>query len=205
MIYHASSVCRALLKVVGEKKDDWDIKLSGVLFAERTTVQRSTGYTPYKIVFGREATLPFQLEKEPAVAAPDMTDGVVQQLGELSAQLHDKVIENIKTAQESMKKEYRRKHAKVSISYKQGELVLLRNFIRMDRKTNKLTADAWRGPYVLVAISDHGLCTLQCQKSQKILQKKYNVSHLKRYISTGLTKQHCYFTCTPTVAYILVM
>ena len=43
---------RALLKVVNEEQSDWDKYLDPILFAYRTSKQKSTKYTPYEMVFG---------------------------------------------------------------------------------------------------------------------------------------------------------
>ena len=42
-----------LLKVVNENQTDWDLHLDPVLFAIRTSKHKSTGYTPYELVYKR--------------------------------------------------------------------------------------------------------------------------------------------------------
>lgn len=42
-----------LLKVVNDCQDDWDLHLDPVLFAIRTSKHKSTGYTPYELVYKR--------------------------------------------------------------------------------------------------------------------------------------------------------
>ncbi len=46
-----------LLKVVNENQNDWDVHLDPVLFAIRTSKHKSTGYTPYELVYKRSDTL----------------------------------------------------------------------------------------------------------------------------------------------------
>ena len=50
-----------LAKLVAENQRDWDQKLPTVAFAYRTSVQESTGYTPYFLMYGREARIPADL------------------------------------------------------------------------------------------------------------------------------------------------
>ena len=50
-----------LSKVVNENHDDWDEWIPHVLLAYRTAAQSSTGFTPHKILFGREARIPIDL------------------------------------------------------------------------------------------------------------------------------------------------
>lgn len=44
---------RSLVKLVNEQQNDWDEYLDGVLFAYRTSVQKSTKITPFELMYGR--------------------------------------------------------------------------------------------------------------------------------------------------------
>ena len=48
---------RSLLKLVSEKQDDCDMFLDGVLFAYRTSVHKSTGFTPFELMYCRYENL----------------------------------------------------------------------------------------------------------------------------------------------------
>jgi len=50
-----------LAKLISENQRDWDQKLPAVAFAYRTSVQESTKFTPYYLMFGREARIPADL------------------------------------------------------------------------------------------------------------------------------------------------
>ena len=50
-----------LSKLVNESQDDWDSLIPQTLMAYRTATQSSTGITPYRMMFGREARLPVDL------------------------------------------------------------------------------------------------------------------------------------------------
>lgn len=47
-----------LAKWVSENQRDWDDRLPAVAFAYRTSVQESTGFSPFYLMFGREPTIP---------------------------------------------------------------------------------------------------------------------------------------------------
>ena len=47
-----------LAKMVSENQRDWDDKLSAVAFAYRNSAQESTGFSPYYLMYGREARIP---------------------------------------------------------------------------------------------------------------------------------------------------
>ena len=42
----------------GENRDDWDDLLPAVMMAYRSSVHESTGFSPYRLMFGEECTLP---------------------------------------------------------------------------------------------------------------------------------------------------
>lgn len=44
------------------ERDDWDIYTSSIQFAYNTTINKMTGYAPYTIVFGRETSLPNEIQ-----------------------------------------------------------------------------------------------------------------------------------------------
>ena len=45
----------------GEHKDDWDDLLPPVMMAYRSSVHESTGFSPYRLMFGEECTLPMDI------------------------------------------------------------------------------------------------------------------------------------------------
>ena len=47
-----------LAMFAGENRDDWDDILPAVMMAYHSSVHESTGYSPYRLIFGEECTLP---------------------------------------------------------------------------------------------------------------------------------------------------
>lgn len=50
----------ALTKVWNEQKNDWDVRISAVLWAYKTTCKKLTGQTPFRLVYGIEAVMPME-------------------------------------------------------------------------------------------------------------------------------------------------
>ena len=48
--------------MVGQTKSNWNLQLFSALWAYRTTIKTSTGFTPFQLVYGLEATLPIECE-----------------------------------------------------------------------------------------------------------------------------------------------
>ena len=49
-----------LAKVVSDHQTDWDYHLPHVLFAYRTAIHDTTGFTPFHLIFGRSPVLPVE-------------------------------------------------------------------------------------------------------------------------------------------------
>ena len=51
-----------LQRMVGQAKSNWHLQLFYALWAYRTTVKTSTGFTPFQLVYGLEETLLIECE-----------------------------------------------------------------------------------------------------------------------------------------------
>lgn len=56
------TIARTLLKYINEEQDDWDDYLECILFSYRTSIHASTKYTPFYLMYGRDAVLPIELK-----------------------------------------------------------------------------------------------------------------------------------------------
>ena len=54
-------IAHTLSKYCAEKPQAWDVYLPYITFVYNTTVHRTTGATPYSMIFGREAQYPIDL------------------------------------------------------------------------------------------------------------------------------------------------
>jgi hypothetical protein len=80
------TLCESLAKVKGT--DDWDLHIPAVLLAYRTKRHATTGYTPFHLVYGRQAILPIEtiIPTEPSPDADkeiDLQDSILQRAYEL--------------------------------------------------------------------------------------------------------------------------
>ena len=51
-----------LAMFAGENRDEWDELLPAVMMAYRSSVNESTGFSPYRLMFGKECTLPMDVD-----------------------------------------------------------------------------------------------------------------------------------------------
>ena len=55
------SLIRIIKKLLEDNKKNWDSKLKYALWADRVTIKKSTGNSPFKLVYGTEVVFPIQL------------------------------------------------------------------------------------------------------------------------------------------------
>ena len=60
----STSLKQMIVKFTRERKDQWDDFLDTCVFAYNTAKQESSNYTPFKLMFGRKAVLPVEVEFE---------------------------------------------------------------------------------------------------------------------------------------------
>ncbi|KAI8480272.1 hypothetical protein Bbelb_419750 [Branchiostoma belcheri] len=124
-----------LTKYVSESGDDWDDHLPHVLLAYNTSVHASTGFTPFYLTHGREATLPADILMG---AAP-----TPQSLSSLRTAFRQ-VRRNAQSASARQKLAY---DAKIShhVPYQAGDRVWLHDPTTARQKLKP----KWKGPYTV--------------------------------------------------------
>uniref|UniRef100_A0A8C6VT99 Integrase catalytic domain-containing protein n=1 Tax=Nothobranchius furzeri TaxID=105023 RepID=A0A8C6VT99_NOTFU len=142
----------ALAKYCGEDQNDWDIHLRGIVAGINTSKQRSTKCTPYCAMFGRQPRTPgviniTQEGGDDRSVVVEVTEDHLEAKTAAVADLHAKIYQNIKNAQDRQKKEYesrKRRHVK-SFHFKVGDEVMKANKRKEGRKGGRLEAN-WSGP-----------------------------------------------------------
>ena len=104
------SLVKILSKLISDHRRDWADFVPEAVLAYNTSVHESTGFTPYRLMFGREAILPLdallRFETTPSEgSAQTYPDYVVEQKQQLE-ETEQIVRENLKRAQKSQKAYY---------------------------------------------------------------------------------------------------
>ena len=148
------SLVKILSKLISDHRRDWADFVPKAVLAYNTSVHESTGFTPYRLMFGREAILPLdallRLETTPSQgSARTYPNYVVEQKQQLE-ETEQIVRENLKRAQRSQKAYYDTKcHGQ---RFRVGDRVWYRNRTRTRRKK---FLKPWCGPWKVVkALSD---------------------------------------------------
>ena len=149
-------IVNSLAKICRQRKtDNWIQFLSLVLWADRISVRRTTGYSAFEMVYGRDCMLPVQLsvaswniiDWETVKTREDLILARMQQLDQHTL-ARDRAAENLMNSRKSNKANFDRDKQLRSERLKAGDLVLL--FISKDqnsRERSKKLNDKWIGPY----------------------------------------------------------
>ena len=129
------------------KNAAWDKHLAQISGAIRASVNRNTGFTPNRMMLGRELNLPSSLMFEGPRKDPQNTDEYVLELEGAISSAHQKAREQLKVSQNKMKKDYDLRS--LVKSYEVGDPVYILEKAVAKGKSKKL-CPPWRGPGIIV-------------------------------------------------------
>jgi hypothetical protein len=136
------------------------IYLPSALFMYRTLHQNTTCYEPFYLTYGRDVTLPIELEIETypteEIKEQDFERLYFNRLEQIMGELKDSQQQaqtNIEISQQKQVKQHEKKL--VDHQYHIGDKVLLKNF-----RVKKL-APKWHGPYYIHDIKQNGTYKLR--------------------------------------------
>ena len=135
---------------VDDNQTNWDTFLPLLAMAYRSSLHPATGFTPNRLMLGREITAPADLLygcPGPRDRGEDKAPAYVQTLEHKMQEVHNLVREHLATAAERQKKNY---DTKICVNnYNVGDFVYLRHYARKVGKCPKLQVK-YKGPYVVV-------------------------------------------------------
>ena len=173
-----------LAMFASKNREDWDDLLPAVMMAYRSSVHESTGFSPYRLMFGEECTLPMDI-------------GLPRQQSDLPDSISSPYAVWVRDALEVAYEQVRRYSGQVVQRQKQlyDRRAVRRLFavgdwvLRYYTPTKKCKLDsAWVGPYLVVSLTGWALgiqkdshspiIMVHCQDLKKIPQPQGAVSWL---------------------------
>jgi hypothetical protein len=163
-----TAIVDALSKMTNGGLKNWVTNLHSVLWADRTTIRRTTGLTPFRLNYGNEAVLPIELEIptwQTLAWSQVRTTGDLLAVRAQQLQRRDKdmqeAVDYARRMREASKDPFDTTHQLHSRPFCVGDIVLLHDSKRETSYTNKL-AFRWLGPYrIYEAFSDKGTFLLE--------------------------------------------
>ena len=141
------------MKLAQGDMTSWSAYLSSAVYAYNTSEQSSTKHTPFELMFGRAAKLPYDFGISDTLSDDnenndDADDSeVLDYLRRKRAEDITDAKKNIDDAQRRQKIQYDKKHAKTT-SFEPGDEVLVKDILRKRRAGGKLDF-RFKGPYVV--------------------------------------------------------
>ena len=157
--------------------NDWDDMLPAALFAYRTSVHKSTSFSPFFAMYGQQAKLPCDITGERN--QEELNEEVMESMIGINKEIKNKLSESISRAQEKQKQYYDSRHA-FKHDFKVGDKVLIINAARVHHMGGKMSP-RFVGPYKIVNVLPKGRLQLQNIRTGKTLKNVYNVSTVKLF------------------------
>ena len=175
------TLAQQLAKYCEEDQGDWDVKLPAMLMAYRSAEHEATGFSPARLMFGRELRLPVDLStgRPPDVILPTVTSGYAAALQESLAAVHHQARGHLKVAGQAMRATYDRRAR--DAKYTVGDRVWLYNPRRRRGLSPKLQSP-WEGPYTVEEVISH--VTYRVRRGRK-RPSVVHVDRLWRYHGPG--------------------
>jgi hypothetical protein len=151
-------VREAIMKTCAGNESKWREVIPQVFWAERVTVRKSTGYSPYYLVHGVHPLLPFDILEATYLMPPQDSGMSTEDLIALRARQLSKRPEDIERMQETVTKSrcanlerFEKRHGSriIDFDFKPGALVLIRNS-RVEESLNRKTKPRYNGPFSVI-------------------------------------------------------
>ena len=174
------TLCKMLKAYTKANQRDWDEHIHLVLFAYRTSIHTSTGFTPFFLLHGYDALYPVDVKVNPELGQPLPYPAYVNRLAKRLTLAQELVQDHIQRAQQRQAYYYD-KLTKSAREYEIGDLVMEYTPTTKEKLSKKLLPK-WFGPYEVIAKTTPVNYKLVCPGSK---QQPWvtHVSRLKPYFA----------------------
>ncbi len=157
------TLARVTLRLAGDRPTTWHRHLHSALLATRTTTSRSTGYTPYYLIYGMHCLFPFDiadrtwygLDWHDVASTEDLLALRAKQLERREEDIGIASANTLKTRQRAVDDYMRRNAHRIRHKqYEVGSWVLLHE-TWLDAQHGNKGALRWAGPYVVHGVSEN--------------------------------------------------
>lgn len=174
------TLCETIAKYAIENENsEWDQFVPSALFAYRTKIQKSTKFSPFFLLYGRNEETPLTRKSNPEEDDFEWDlDEHIKLITERLHHVHMTAKQNINKAQTDQKNRYDKKIKPVQ--FKIGEQVMLRESHHENVHGDKFR-ETWSGPYLIHQVWKNGVYKLRETGTTRTLRPPINGNRLKRY------------------------
>jgi hypothetical protein len=169
-----------IAKLVSNENKEWDHFVDATLFAYRTKKHKTTGHSPFYLMYGRQATLPLDLKIPGGNEENDVENPLLARLYRLIDQLENdrqEVLDRITQGQQQRKN--RHDQARISQKLKIGDKVLVERTWLKTNFSAKLE-DKWIGPYFIHNVLENNVYKLRTIEG-RLVKNVVHGNRLKEY------------------------
>ena len=179
------TIGECIAKLLSNKEKEWDEYIESVLLAYRTMKHDVTKFTPFQLLYGRQAKLPIEL-KVVSFKEPDMTyeEALIQRINIIVNKMYqdqDQALNNIEKSQAQQKSRQKKRSEKLKI----GDKVLVHRTDLQNNMSAKLQ-EKWIGPYFIHQVLENNVYKLR-NMDGKLVKNLINGNRLKLYKETEVT------------------
>lgn len=138
------SIKEALRSYTLSSQSNWDEYIPQIAHSRNTTVHRTTGFSPYEMVYG------FKLDQPKAIDPKESVSEFVNQLRTIKARISQAATSRIQATRQRQAP-IRQENARVRFNFRKGDLVLLTNEATHEGLSKKLEPKR-QGPYKIIDI-----------------------------------------------------
>jgi Integrase zinc binding domain/Chromo (CHRromatin Organisation MOdifier) domain len=167
---------------VNEEQTDWDEYLPSLELAMNSAVQASTGFSPFHMVYGREAPLPVDVKLKTPVSSA--ANPAVEELHKKLEEVWKKATKNLERAQERQKRTADKKRRAEEFAVGDKVLLSTENIRMVGSKELKRAvkfAARYIGPFKVERVVNANAYRLELPDSFGI-HPTVNITRLKRYV-----------------------
>jgi len=180
------TIGECLGKLLSDKEKEWDEYVHAVLMAYRTTKHETTKFTPFQLLYGRQAKLPVEL-KVVTFREPDMTyeEALRQRTIDIMGKMYrdqNQALDNIEKGQDKLKRKVNKRTSK---KLKIGDKVLVHRTDLQNNMSAKLQ-EKWVGPYYIHDVLEGTTYKLRNIRG-KLIKGVIHGNRLKKYLEQELT------------------
>lgn len=139
------SLVKIIRNYIEMDQTDWDKHLKTALFVYNTSINESTKFSPYTLLFGRAP-------KTPLTITIESEEGEVGDSWASHEEIRQTALSNMELAQETQKRQYDKTHREQE--FKLFDLVLTKNHAPQKGNSKKFSC-SWSGPFLITKLLQH--------------------------------------------------